>query len=149
MKLKILLPIICSILIGFLFGKIIFNKYDSNAINAFVEKDIVYFIEIGVFEDEKAAIDNFSNSYLIIKEDNSFHVYGGITKNTKTRDKLKDYYLKNTNNINVYERVIDNEQFTTILEQYDKITMIATKDEDLLEIEKIVMSNYKEMVLQT
>ncbi len=150
MKAKILIPILLSILIGFLFGKIIFNKYDSTSINAFEEGEKIYMVEIGVFSSENMAkkelksIDNL----LLILDNNNYYAYGGITKNIKTAERIKEYYLKTTNNVSIKEKVIDSKNFLNILSEYDKITFIASSDDDLIGIEKIVISNYKEMILQ-
>lgn len=150
MKIKVLIPIFFSILIGFLFGKIIFDKYDTTSINAFEEGEKIYMVEIGIFSSEEMAKKQFSDidNYLLLLEKNNYYLYGGITKNIKTAEKIKEYYLKITNNVNIKEKVIDNKNFLNILSEYDKITLISSSIEDLIGIEKIVISNYKERVIQ-
>ena len=46
----------------------------------------------------------------------------------------------------IKETIIESQEFLSILGEYDKILNIAT-DKDIKEVEKIIISNYKEMVL--
>ena len=70
----------------------------------------------------------------------------GITKNKEIASRLKEYYEKLGYSIYVKETIIESQEFLSILGEYDKILNIAT-DKDIKEVEKIIISNYKEMVL--
>lgn len=149
MKYKFFIPVISSIVIGFLFGKIIFNQYETT-VEAFNDGERLYFIELGVYNDEEemnSKIKNI-NEYIYLIEDDIYHVYCGITKNKKISEKVKEYYLKNGNNVYVKEKSVSNDKFLNILAEYDKIIDITSSDKDIMTIEKIVLSNYKEMVLE-
>ncbi len=150
MKIKVLIPIFFSILIGFLLGKLIFNEYDANSINTFEEGERVYFILL----DKKDSVDELNNTenidnYLYQKENDMYCIYGGLTKSKKTATRIKEYYDKSFNNVNIQEKIIANESFLNILSEYDKITTIASSENDLIAIQQIVISNYKEMILNT
>ena len=70
MKFKFLIPICFSILIGFLFGKVIFSNYDnSNTLKTFNEGEKVYFIEIASAssKDNLTSINSYEN-YLCLLE---------------------------------------------------------------------------------
>lgn len=150
MKVKVLIPIFFSILIGFLFGQIVFSQYDHNSLNVFEEsyQEKIYFIKVATFTDKKLLTNYSENDYLIIWENNTYQIYGGITKNKKIANKIKEFYTTLGNNIYVEEKVVSDKSFLNLLEEYDKITLIANKDEDIINIEKIIMSNYKEIVLE-
>lgn len=151
MKTKVLIPIFFSVFIGFLLGKLIFNNYDQNAINTFEEKEMIYFVLLDKFdslETMKQSIKNL-DSLLYIEEDNKFYVYGGISKHQNIAERIKEYYQSVYNNVSVQRKNVDSESFLNILNEYDKITYIATTDKDLISIEQIVLSNYKEMILGT
>ncbi len=145
MKKNIFVPIICSIFLGFIFGKIIFNKYDETAINAFKEKEKVYFLELNNVYDGSLKEDS---SFIKEEDESSYHIYVGVTKNIKIANKIKELYEKDGNNISVIDKNVNSEEFLTILSEYDKIALIANRDDDLIEIEKIIMANYKEMVIK-
>ncbi len=149
MKYKFLGPILLSVLIGLFFGKIFFDNYDSSSMTVFDEKDKVYMLQYGVYKDElnmSKALKDYKK-YLYIKEDDGYHLYIGITKSNENIQKIKEFYDKKGNNIYVKESIENNKAFISILKEYDKIIGIA-ENNDIEEIEKIVISNYKEMVLE-
>ncbi len=148
MKYKFLIPITLSIVLGLFFGKIFFDNYKTTSLTVFDEKDKIYMLQTGVYSSKEKMKENFKNyeKYLYIELEDGHHLYLGITKNKEIASKLKEYYKKLGYSIYVKETIIDNQEFLSVLGEYDKILNIAT-EKDIPEIEKIVISNYKEMVL--
>ncbi len=106
-------------------------------------------LQVGVYSSKDKMKESFNDykKLLYIESDDGYHLYVGITKNNQIARKIKEHYDKKGNNIYVKENIIDNKSFLSILGEYDKIIDIAS-DNDIEEIEKIVISNYKEMVLE-
>lgn len=150
MKYKFLIPIALSIVIGLFFGKIFFDNYKSSSLTVFDEKDKVYMLQIGVYSSEEKMASSFENydKFLYIEKDDGIHLYVGITKDKEIASRIKDYYEKKGYSIYIKESILDNQSFLSILGEYDKIIGI-TGDNDLNGIEEIVISNYKEMVLES
>lgn len=149
MKYKFLIPIALSIVVGLFFGKIFFDNYDSSSLTVFDEKDKVYMLQIGVYsslEKMKSSFENYED-YLYISNDDGYHLYVGITKDKEIASKIKELYEKDGYSIYVKENIIDNSSFLSVLTEYDKIINITSLS-DIKEIEKIVISNYKEMILE-
>lgn len=149
MKAKFLVPIGFSVLIGFLLGQIFFNQYDNNSISVFNEGETLYFIDFGKFDNMSILKDKVKNynDFLVVLESDGYHVYAGISKKKDVANRIKGYYRKIGNNVYIKEKKVANRTFLNILGEYDKITSIASNDKDLLSIEKIVISNYEEMVV--
>ena len=63
------------------------------------------------------------------------------------KSEIKEFYEKSDYSIYIRENIESNKSFLSILGEYDKIIDIADS-KDIDEIEKIVISNYKEMVLK-
>lgn len=149
MKYKFLVPIVFSIAIGLFFGKAFFDIYDSSSLTVFDEKDRIYMLQIGVYSSESAMKSSFKDykKYLYIKDSDGYHLYVAITKNSQIAKRIKELYKKDGYSIYVKENIEGNKSFLSVLSEYDKIIDIAS-DNDLKEIEKIVISNYKEMVLE-
>ncbi|MGN0992580.1 MAG: hypothetical protein ACI4PE_01375 [Bacilli bacterium] len=150
MKYKFLIPIALSIVIGLFFGKVFFDNYKSSSLTVFDEKDKVYMLQIGVYSSEEKMKSSFKNydKFLYIEKDDGIHLYVGITKDKEIASRIKDYYEKNGYSIYIKESILDNQSFLSVLGEYDKIIGI-TGDNDLKGIEEIVISNYKEMVLES
>lgn len=147
MKYNFLIPIFLSIAIGLFFGKAFFDIYDSSSVTVFDEKDKVYMLQIGVYETENQ-LKSFKDykKYLYVKDDKGYHLYIGISKSNEVVNKIKEIYKKEGYSIYVKEKIENNKSFLSILSEYDKI-IGALADDDVKEIEKIVISNYKEMVV--
>lgn len=150
MKYKFLIPIALSIVIGLFFGKVFFDNYKSSSLTVFDEKDKVYMLQIGVYSSEEKMASSFENydKFLYIEKDDGIHLYVGITKDKEIASRIKDYYEKKGYSIYIKESILDNQSFLSIISEYDKIIGI-TGDNDLKGIEEIVISNYKEMVLES
>lgn len=148
MKYRFLIPIAFSILIGLFFGKTFFDIYDSSSMTVFDEKDKIYMLQIGVYdkEEQMEKVLKDYKKYLYIKDNDGYHLYIGITKSTENAKKIKELYKKDGYSIYIKESIENNKSFLSVLSEYDKIINI-TSDDDIKEIEKIVISNYKEMVL--
>lgn len=143
------MPIVLSIVIGLFFGKTFFDIYDSSSITVFDEKDKIYMLRIGSYSTKEEMQSSFKNykSFLYIKNDDSYDLYVGITKSKEIAKRIKELYKKYGYSIYIKETIEDNKSFLSLLTEYDKIIDI-TSDNDVKSIEKIVISNYKEMVLQ-
>ena len=150
MKFKFLIPIVLSIIIGVLIGNVFFSEYDNKSISAFYEGEKVYFVQMGVYKEMDSLKSDNPNylDYAYVLEDDGYHLYVGVSKKENIASRIKTYYESDNKSIYIKEKNIANASFLNILTEYDKITSIATNDRDLINIEKIVLSNYKEMVLQ-
>ena len=148
MKYKFLIPIVFSIVIGLFFGKTFFDIYNASSMTVFDEKDKIYMLQVGVYEKEEQMNNAFKdyNKYLSIKEKDGYHLYVGITKSDEIAKRIKEFYEKDGYSIYIRESIENNKAFISILSEYDKIIDI-TSTNDIGEIKKIVISNYKEMVI--
>lgn len=144
MKYKFLIPICLSIFLGVILGKIFFNEYDTKTRNVFSEGTKLYFIQIDKSSTKDELVKIYDDTYLILLEEDGYHIYAGITKSYDIAKKIKDYYEESQKNTEIVEKIVSNENFLNILTEYDKVINIATTKEDIISIEKIVISNYKE-----
>lgn len=146
---KIIIPIVLCIIVGFLFGKIMFSQYeneDAEFTSSNPKSERVYFIQAGVYsniENMKEAFNSTEN-YIYRLEDNKYHVYVAMTKEKDNVEKLKNYYEKKYS-IYVKEIEISNNAFLDILSQYDLLLKEATTDESIYTIEKSLLAKYEEL----
>lgn len=148
MRYKFLIPITLSIVMGLFFGKIFFDNYDNSSLTVFDEKDKVYMLQIGVYSSIDKMKSSFKDyeKYLYISGDDGYHLYVGVTKDKEIASRIKELYEKDGYSIYVKENIIDDKAFLSVLGEYDKIINITSLN-DIKEIQRIVISNYKEMVL--
>ena len=146
MKYRFLIPIFFAVIVGFIFGKMIFRQYDDT-LPVFGEGEKLYFIQSGIYSNLESMPKNYKD-YLYIYENNAYHLYLGITKNEKLASRIEGYYTKSGNNIYIKEKYVNNPEFTTLLGEYDKVLELTSKDADIGVVEKVVIASYKEMVLK-
>ncbi len=149
MKLKMFGSIIFSILLGYLFGKVIFNQYDKNLLDAFKEKTPVFFLQQGVYSSIDSLEKNTKNirNYVYVKDNNYYRVYVAITRNPENVNKLKEMFTKKGNDIYVRELEVSNKEFINILDQYDKLTKLTSDENNINKIIKETLIKYQELVV--
>lgn len=147
MKIKALVPIFFSILVGFLFGRVIFDNYHKKSVLAFNEGEKVYLVKLASY-DSLEEIEN-SKSLLVLSNDSSYNLYAGITKQKDNANKIINYYKDSYKDITIDTLYINDLKFLTELKEYDKLVSIVTKKDDLISIESIILANYKEVLNET
>ncbi len=151
MKIKYFFPILVALIMGFILGYYIYEKYDNkNKIQTvFNNSNELYFIQLGVYKNK----DNMENKmkslsyYIYSKEDDLYHAFGCITHDKNNLTKIKGYY--NSIKYNIYEKKyqVDNDGFLTVLDQYDELLKQTNDDKTIEAICSQVLSKYEEMVV--
>lgn len=147
MKIKALVPIFFSILVGFLFGRVIFDNYHKKSVLAFNEGEKVYLVKLASY-DSLEKLEN-SKSLLVLSNDNVYNLYAGITKQKDNANKIISYYKDSYKDIKIETLYVNDLKFLTELKEYDKLVSIVTKKDDLISIEAIILENYKEVLNET
>ncbi|MFA5459629.1 MAG: hypothetical protein WC267_03600 [Bacilli bacterium] len=147
MKIKILLPLIVALLLGYLFGYFVFEQYDKKPLLTFKPKTTVYFLQQGVYSNLESMTDNTRRieNYIYIKDGDYYKTYVAITSDSNNINKLKELFIALGNDIYVKELPINNNQFISILKQYDLLLNQVTDYEGITTITKEVLLKYKEL----
>ena len=144
---KILIKGICFIIIGFLIGEIIFGnkkKYFDKLKNS----ETYYFLQEGVYQNKDTLENNLKkiNEKIIEQEKDKYYVYIAITKDKEVLEKLIKIYKKNGLNIYPKEKNIISEEFSTNVTQFDLLIKESKEESQILTIEKVILSNYEEII---
>ncbi len=148
---KTILIILFAVLISLTFGNYIFSLYNGEVTPVTVDLDeMVYVIQQGVYSSEENAHKNSKDlDFYIVKKDNDYYrVYVGLTHDKNISEKIKEIYTDGGKDIYVYEKKINNDAFIEVLKQYDNILNERNKAEEILSIQKQVLSKYRELVLE-
>lgn len=146
---KFIFTIMLAIIIGVIYGKLIFNQYDKELKDVFKEKEKIYILQQGVYSKLENVEKNTSkvDFYIVEKDDQYYRVYVGITKNQNNINKIKEIFTKVGNDIYVREIFNNNEVFLEVLDQYDLLLSQVNDKEPILQIQKQVLSKYEELVI--
>lgn len=146
---KNIFVLISIIILGVFSGRLIYDKIsDVYALN--IKKDnYVYLLQLGVYKD-KNSMENDTvdiQNKLIVKENDNYYVYVGISKKKENLKKISSIYNKLGYNLYFYEREIKNKDFLTNLEQFDILLSNAETNNEIDSINSVILSSYEEMIL--
>lgn len=146
---KYLFPVTLSLILGSIMAYVLISGYDkADSITVSKNAQTVYYIQRGVYstkENMKNNMEEFSH-YIYNVEDNMYYTYIGITKNKKNAEKIKEYYKQKGYDTYIKEKITDNENFLTILGQYDELLSKTKEQETISVICNQVLSKYEELV---
>lgn len=147
---KFLLSVLCAVLLGGLLGHFLFLEYQEETMEVMQEKNKIYFIQEGVYDNEEEAKKATAelDTKIIVKEDAKYYVYLAMTQSEKNLEKLKKFYQNQGINITIKEMEITDESFINTLIQMDGLLEDTTKEEQIDSINKVVLANYQELILE-
>ena len=88
----VFIPIIISMLFGFLAGRYVYNTYLNNIHNN-LSSSRLYLIENGTYENfETMREENIGNNYIYYLDDDKYKTVVGITNNYSSIAKIKSLY---------------------------------------------------------
>jgi len=143
MNKKFLFAFICAIALGTIVGKYFYNE--TSAKTVFLEDDII-FLQQGVYTNKKNMEENIKriDPKVVVEDGNKFYVYVGITKNKKNAQKIKAIYEKKGYDIYEKNLSVTGEEFKNNLEQFDLLLEKASKEEEIMTINEVVLANYEQ-----
>ena len=148
---KYIMPIFLALLTGLLLGRFVLNQYEfeGKIVSVAAKGRQAYFIASGIYnsKDEMEEKNKLFPYYIYNLKDDQYHVYIGITFSNKNSDKIKGYYKDLGYDTSIEEININNNNFITVLEQYDNLLENSNEDEVIGTICSQVLNKYEELVL--
>ncbi len=146
---KFFITVLLAVIIGGLFGKLVFNQYDRELQMVFKDEEVIYVLQQGVYSNYENIEKNMVsiNYYIVHKDEDYYRVYVGITKDMDNVDKMRELFINNGNDIYVRELKNDNSSFLEVLGQYDMLLAHSNEEDQILQIQKQVLSKYEELVI--
>ena len=132
-----------SITLGIIFSLLLILNYKKN-INAKKYLETLYFMQLAAYENSSnvSKITKELDSYIVMKEDdNLYHVYVGIVKNKRNLEKIKEFYIKNGNNIYVREKMVRCKNFLNEIDNYE---ILLENSNNILSIEKEILKKFND-----
>lgn len=152
MKLKNIIPILFSIVVGVSFAFLMFYQYDEKEEIQLVGKEEtienVYFLQQGVYSSEESMQKNTIDfqDYIYEVKDGKYYVYVGMTKLEENAEKIKEYYKTKGYVLYRKELSIKGTNFLNSLAEYDELLKNTEDEKTVLTICRQVLNQYKELV---
>lgn len=147
-RMKKVIPYVISLILGTIFGYLVFEKTDFNIKEVFGEYEEVTGFQLGVFNDIEVAKE-FKNKYtpsVILKDDDVYRVYYSILKSDDVVSKMEDY-LSNRE-ISFYKKklVIHDGELIRAINTYEG-GILKGSDKVIESVNSLIMASCKEGVL--
>ena len=142
MLMRKLLPYIFSLIVGSVFGFLIFNSREVN-LNVFKEEIKATGFQLGVFNSNELAkeyVQKFPSS-IIINEGDVYRVYISVLTNAKTIDKMEKYLLDEKISFYKKDITINDKGLIKALQTYEN-TMLEGNNTTFWNINKLIMESY-------
>lgn len=146
---KYLFPIFVSLILGTFMAYFIIRQYeDMPALAVSSEAETLYYIQRGVYTDMNGMTDSMKDftHYIYNVEDNQYYAYIGITTSKENALKIQNYYKSLGYDTFLKEKITDNDDFISILKQYDELLSKTDDNESIKVICNQVLAKYEELV---
>lgn len=145
---KNIMTLLIVIILGVTTGKLLYEKINNVYALNIKNEDLVYFLQLGVYSSKESMNSDTNDiiNKLVIKKNNNYYVYVGISKNKENLKKVSTLYNKLGYNLYLNEIIIKNEEFINNLEQFDLLLNKATTQTEIESINSVILSSYEEMV---
>ena len=141
---KKLLPYLCSLALGLVFGFLLFQDADFNIKEVFADTLTATAFQLGVFNNEQSATE-LKNKYdgsLIMQDEDVYRVYYSILTNPKVIAKMEKYLQDASINYYLKEITVKDAELIKAINEYEN-TMTEGSESVLLSVNKLITSSYK------
>lgn len=144
MSKKFLISIFIAMLLGIFSAKIVYSKTLENNQN-----DNVYFLQLATYLDYDSAIKDTKSieNKLVLKENDKYDVFVGISKDKNNLEKIGKLYSKLGYSLYIKPKDVTKEEFLINLDQFDKLLKSADSEEEINTINSVILSSYEELAL--
>ena len=128
----IIIPLVISMLFGFICAKLVYKVYDDEIENK-LSSSKLYLIQNGEYITyDNMREENNGNNYVYYKDEDVYKSIVGITKDVDNINKIKKLY---SDNVSVSEYYISNELLNNKQNEYDSL---LSNTEDINQVREVV-----------
>lgn len=148
MKMNVVVPIICAILLGYLCASFIFNQYGVESL-VFNESENIYFLQCGAYTTKEASETKIEgvNEKITVKEGEKYYSYIGMTSDKEIAETIQEMYKEKGVNIYIKDSYLENDDFMSQLKQYDVLLESSDTLEEINSVLKTILATYDEIVI--
>ena len=128
----IIIPLVISMLFGFVCAKLVYKVYDDEIGNK-LSSSKLYLIQNGEYVTyDNMREENSGNNYVYYKDEDGYKSIVGITKNVDNINKIKKLY---SDNVSISEYYVSNELLNNKQNEYDSV---LSNTEDINQVREVV-----------
>ena len=128
----IFLPLVISVLFGFVCGKMVYQIYDDE-LESKLTSSRLYLVQNGEYLTyDSMREENSGNNYVYYKDEDGYKTVIGITRNEDNIDKIKRLY---SDSVKIEEYYVSNELLNEKQNEFDKI---LSNTDDVYKVREVV-----------
>ena len=136
---KICMPLILSVICGFVCGRVVFSIYEDKSI---IDSNIIYLLKDDSYSDyDTMKASYLSEEYTYFEEDGTFNTIVALTKDKDNIDKIEEVY---GSDLTVLKYLLNDKELISVLDEYDNKIKNTTDKEEIKEIISSMNNIYKE-----
>ena len=137
----VFVPLVVSMLFGFVSAKIVYSLYDEEIANR-LSSSKIYLVQSGKYSSyDSMREDNNGSNYVYYVDDEGYKTVVGITKDKNNLNKIKSLY---DNSLYVEEYYISTELLNEKQNEYDILLNNTNNIYEVKEVVDNILSLYKE-----
>lgn len=129
------MPIVFAIIIGIIFGNIIFNSYKTETV--MMSDGNVYMLQYGAYTSKSVMLENTknlnTNDYIVEQLDDIYYVYFGITTNYDNALTIVDIYKNNNIFLYIKENYLGRSELINKLKEIDLLIKKENDSEKIID----------------
>ena len=140
---KKLIPYVCSLALGLIFGFLLFQDAKFNIKEVFADNLRVTAFQLGVFNNEKSALD-LKKKYdgaIVMQDEDVYRVYYSILTNDKVIAKMEEYLTNKKISYYLKSFVVKDASLIKAINEYEG-TMAEGSETVLVSVNKLITSSY-------
>ena len=146
---KRFLPYICALVIGIVFGFLIFQETNFNIREVFADSLTVTAFQLGVFTTEQSAIElkNRHEGAIIMREEDVYRVYFSLLTNDRVIARMENHLQEQNINYFLRQITVRDGDLIRAINNYER-TMIEGSEAVLVSVNKLITSSYQGIGVQ-
>ena len=136
---KICMPLILSVICGFICGRVVFSIYKDKSI---IDSNIIYLLKDDSYSDyDTMKASYLSEEYTYFEEDGTFNTIVALTKDKDNIGKIEDVY---GSDLTVLKYLLNDKELISTIDDYDNKIKNTTDKEEIKKIVSSMNNIYKE-----
>lgn len=139
------MPVFMAIIIGMIFGNLIFDSYETETV--MTSDGNVYMLQYGAYTSESVMQENVKNldknAYIVVIQEKVYYVYLAITTNYYNALNIKEHYNDEDIFLYIKENYLGNSELINKIKNIDNLLKDESNREDIFYYAKESLNLYK------
>ncbi len=136
---KICMPLILSVICGFVCGRVVYSIYEDNNV---LDSNIIYLLKDDSYSNyDSMKASYLSESYTYFEEDGTYNTIVALTKDKDNISKIEEVY---GSDLTILKYLLNDKELINTIDEYDNKIKNTSDKEEIKEIVSSMNNIYRE-----